>query len=287
MTAFEDTLERFRVAVSGPAGEIPLARAALLIAQSEYPDLDVDAHERRLQDMAETLSQQLARSAGSEHPRHVVQAVTQLFFRELGFRGNTDHYDDPRNLYLNWVLSERRGIPVSLAIVVAEVCQRAGLDMQPVGLPGHVIVRYQPADGGEAVYLDVFKDGRVLSEADCQLLVRNLFGARIPFKPHYLEALSPRQTLQRLLHNLKAGHLQRGDEERASRVIDLLLAIFPWDLDEIRDRGMLRERLGDVDSALTDLEQYLRYRSGARDVDTITETVRSLRRHAQGRPGSA
>ncbi|MDP2326661.1 MAG: transglutaminase-like domain-containing protein [Dehalococcoidia bacterium] len=281
MTGFEETLQRFRTAVTGPADEVPLARAALLIARSEYPDLDTDAGERRLQDMAETLEQQLARNEAREHPRRVVQTITQLFFRELGFRGNTDHYDDPRNLYLNWVLAERRGIPVSLAIVFAEVCQRAGLDVQPIGLPGHVICRYQPAEG-DPVYMDVFHGGRLLSEADCQLLVRNLFGARVPFKPHYLGALTPRQTLQRLLHNLKAGHLQRGDEERAARVIDLLLAIFPWDLDEIRDRGMLRERLGEVDSALSDLEQYVQYRAGARDIQTISETVRSLRRHVRG-----
>jgi len=281
VTGFEETLQRFRAAVTGPADEIPLARTALLIARSEYPDLDTDAGERRLQDMAETLEQQLARNEAREHPRRVVQTITQLFFRELGFRGNTDHYDDPRNLYLNWVLAERRGIPVSLAIVFAEVCQRAGLDVQPIGLPGHVICRYQPAEG-DPVYMDVFHGGRLLSEADCQLLVRNLFGARVPFKPHYLGALTPRQTLQRLLHNLKAGHLQRGDEERAARVIDLLLAIFPWDLDEIRDRGMLRERLGEVDSALSDLEQYVQYRAGARDIQTISETVRSLRRHVRG-----
>lgn len=281
MTGFEETLHRFRAAVTGPADEVPLARAALLIARSEYPDLDTDAGERRLQDMAETLEQQLARNEAREHPRRVVQTITQLFFRELGFRGNADHYDDPRNLYLNWVLAERRGIPVSLAIMFAEVCQRAGLDVQPIGLPGHVICRYQPAEG-DPVYMDVFHGGRLLSEADCQLLVRNLFGARVPFKPHYLGALTPRQTLQRLLHNLKAGHLQRGDEERAARVIDLLLAIFPWDLDEIRDRGMLRERLGEVDSALSDLEQYVQYRAGARDIQTISETVRSLRRHVRG-----
>jgi regulator of sirC expression with transglutaminase-like and TPR domain len=65
-------------------------------------------------------------------------------------------------------------------------------------------------------------------------------------------------------------------------VIDLLLALFPWDLDEIRDRGMLHERLGDYPDALRDLEQYVQYRAGARDIQTITETVRSLRRHARG-----
>ena len=72
----------------------------------------------------------------------------------------------------------------------------------------------------------------------------------------------------------------RSLSERAARSIDFLLALYPWDLDEIRDRGMLRERLGDLQEALTDLEQYVRYRAGARDIQTISETVRSLRRHA-------
>jgi regulator of sirC expression with transglutaminase-like and TPR domain len=280
MSDFTLTLERFRRTVAGPAEEVPLARSALLVAAAEHT-VDIDAHERRLQDIAETLQQRLQRGR-DQSPQYVVHTLNQLLYRELGFRGNADHYDDPRNLLLDYVLTERTGIPVTLAIVYAEVAQRAGLDVRPVGLPGHVIVRYRPegAELGDALLLDVFNRGRSLTARDCQVLVKNVFGARLPFKPHYLAALTPRQVVQRLLHNLKAGYLQRGDEDRAARAIDLLLALFPWDLDEIRDRGMLRERLGDYPTALNDLEQYVQYRAGARDIQTVTETVRSLRRHA-------
>ena len=124
----------------------------------------------------------------------------------------------------------------------------------------------------------------ILTRSNCQELVRGAFGARVPFKDYYLENLLPRQVIQRLLHNLKAGALQQGDEDRAARAIDFLLALYPWDLDEIRDRGMLRERLGELRSALTDLEQYVRYRPGARDIQTVAEAVRSLRRHAVDEP---
>jgi len=283
VTPLEQTLEQFRQAVAGPPDEVPLARAALLVAQAEYPLLDIDAYERRLQDMAETLTQQIARQPFPPRARAMVQTINQLMFRELGFRGNVDHYEDSRNLYLSDVLSERVGVPVTLAIVYAEVCQRAGLDVQPVGLPGHVVCRYthtDPTDEADELLLDVFNGGRVLTRHNCQELVRGAFGARVPFKEHYLANLLPRQVIQRLLHNLKAGALQRGDEDRAARAIDFLLTLYPWDLDEIRDRGMLRERLGELRSALSDLEQYVRYRAGARDIQTVAETVRSLRRHA-------
>ncbi|MEX2373370.1 MAG: transglutaminase-like domain-containing protein [Dehalococcoidia bacterium] len=284
MPAFDEVLDEFRQAVAGPAEEVPLARAALIAARAEFPEIDIDAYERRLQDIADTLEQQLTRTGVREHPRRTVLTVNQLLYRELGFRGNSDHYDDPRNLYLNYVLSDRRGIPVTLAIVYSEVCQRVGLDVQAVGLPGHVVCRYRPegaASEADELLLDVFSFGRLMTPRDCQILVRNIFGSRVAFKDHYLAPLQPRQVLQRLLHNLKAGYLQRGDEERASKVIDLLLALYPWDLDEIRDRGMLRERLGEVDSALIDLEQYVQFRPGARDIQTVAETVKSLRRHSQ------
>ena len=300
MTPLEELLQRFSETVAGPPDEVPLARAALLVAQAEHRTIDIDGYERRLQDIAETLTQQIARHPVRPGARAMVQTVNQLMFRELGFRGNVNHYEDAHNLYLNEVLSERRGIPVTLAIVYAEVCQRAGLDVQPVGLPGHVICRYTPetadpdaldgaapgdAGTGESgengeVLVDVFNGGRVLTRSNCQELVRGAFGARVPFKEYYLSNLLPRQVLQRLLHNLKARALQEGDEDRAARAIDFLLALYPWDLDEIRDRGMLRERLGESRSALTDLEQYVRYRPGARDIHTVAETVRSLRRHA-------
>lgn len=282
--AFNETLDAFRMVTAGPAEEVPLARAALVAAQAEYPDLDIDSYERRLQDIAETLEQQLARSNVRDHARRTIMTVNQLLYRELGFRGNTEHYEDPRNLHMNYVLDERRGIPVSLAIVYSEVCQRVGLDVKAVGLPGHVICRYRPDDAEtdeDELLLDVFALGRLLTRGDCQSLVRNIFGSRIAFKDYYLASLQPRQVLQRLLHNLKAGYLQRGEEERAGQVIDLLLVLFPWDLDEIRDRGMLRERLGDSAAALDDLEQYVQYRPGARDIQLVSETVKSLRRHVR------
>ena len=115
-----------------------------------------------------------------------------------------------------------------------------------------MIARLETDD--EPIFVDVFRGGVRLSVTDCQQIVRSIYGRRTPFRDHFLEPLTPRQLLQRLLHNLKAGALRRGDEARAERAIELLLTLAPWDLDEVRDRGRLRERLGDHAAALPDLE---------------------------------
>ena len=274
MNPLQDAVEEFRAAVKGPTGLVPLARPALLVAQAEYPDLDVAAYEERLHELAGHLE---ARIHPAADLRSQLGEVHKLLFEEHGFHGDEEQYSDPRNLYLNEVLDRRTGIPVTLAIVYVEVCRAAGIDARPVGLPGHVIVRVESAEG--PVFVDPFNRGRELSEEDCRQLVRSVFGRRTPFREHFLEPVTARQLIQRLLHNLKAGYLQQADEDRAGRVIEFLLALYPWDLDEVRDRGMLRERIGDYSAALTDLEQYVQYRAGARDIGTVTEAVRSLRRH--------
>ena len=273
--AFGELIERFRVTVAGKQDEVPLARAALLVAEAEAPGLDLDRYEAQLEEWGRMLE---ARMHPAAEPEGRLDAANELLFAELGFRGNEEQYSDPGNLLLHEVIERRVGIPVSLAIVAVDVCQRAGLDVRAVGLPGHVVTRFA-VEGGEPLFSDVFKSGARRSVNQLEQIVRSIYGRRTPFKEYFLDPLSPRQVLQRLLHNLKGGALRRGDEEQAERAIELLLTLYPWDLDEVRDRGRLRERAGDYAAALPDLETYVRFRPDARDAQTVTEAARSLRRH--------
>ena len=273
MTTFQDTLDRFRATAAGSPEGVPLARLALLIAQVEYPDLDIAGYERRLLALSQSLEVRI-HPAADVHSQ--LAELHKLLYDECAFRGNELEYNDPRNLYLNDVIERQTGIPVTLAIIEVVVAQRAGIRALPVGLPGRVVVRVEGPDG--PIVVDPFARGRELTEDECKQIVRDVYGRRNQWREHYLDPITPRQLIQRLLHNLKATYLQRGDEDRAGRMIELLLAMYPWDLDEIRDRGMLRERIGAYEDALHDLEHYVQYRIGARDIQTVTEAVRSLRR---------
>ncbi len=269
--------ERFRTTVGERGGNVPLARAALVVAQGERPELDIEGYEAQLRAWGQSLE---ARVHPAAEPLAQVEAANELLFGELGFSGNEEDYSDPRNLLLDQVMERRTGIPITLAIIYVEVCRAAGLDMRGVGMPGHVIVRNVARPDEETLFVDVFRGGALLTVADCERIVRSIYGSATPFREHFLDPATPRQLLQRLLYNLKATALRGGDEAQAERAIELLLVLAPWDLDETRDRGRLRERLGRYPEALADLETYLEYRPGARDAATIADTVRSLRRHA-------
>src|SRR5262249_26512245 len=136
----------FAQAVAGSDAEIDLAAAALLIAEREYPGLDVDRYRARLDDLAAR-----ARARGGD-----VEAVRHVLFADEGFAGNTGDYYDARNSFLNDVLDRRVGIPITLSVIFLEVAWRLGLAAEGIGYPGHFLVRV------EGAILDCFNGGVAL-----------------------------------------------------------------------------------------------------------------------------
>ncbi len=181
--------------------------------------------------------------------------LSRFLFSELGFRGNVERYDDPRNSFLNDVLERKLGLPITLSVLYIELARRCQRTAEGVGLPGHFIVRALEAEG--EVLLDPFNGGVRLTVAECQERVREQYGASVPFRPHYLDATSKRAILARMLRNLKSVHLRQSDPLRALRAVETLLVVEPDVPTEIRDRGLLRLRLGDLRGALEDLSRYL------------------------------
>ena len=64
-------------------------------------------------------------AAGCAEP--TFDGLRRHLFDELGFAGDAEHYDDPRNSFLDVVLERRRGLPILLATVMIEVGRRAGV----------------------------------------------------------------------------------------------------------------------------------------------------------------
>src|SRR5262249_55668628 len=95
---------------------------------------------------------------------------------------------------------------------------------------------------------------------------------------YHLSAATKRQTLSRMLLNLKYVYAQREDHTRALPIQEYRLALTPWAFEEIRDRGVLRARTGDRAGALVDLETYLAHAGPADDVPAMRELVERLRR---------
>ncbi len=211
-------LEQFAVAAG--CDEIDLAQMALLIAVAEYPDLDVKEELRALDSLAAGAS----RSLGQEtDPLARANALSEYLFDEVGFRGNREDYYDPRNSFLNEVLSRRLGIPITLSLVYIEIGKRLGVALVGVGMPGHFLVRI--SSGREDLVIDPFHRGILLSEKECAQRLQEVAGAAVPWDRSYLAPVSNRELIERVLLNLRGIYVRRHDQPRTLRAAEWLLTL--------------------------------------------------------------
>ena len=256
-----------------PEPEFDLARAALLVAQEEYPQLPVESYLARLDQLAERVRDRLDDETA---PLLVLEALVATLFTEGGFRGNEEAYYDPRNSFLNDVLDRGLGIPLTLGIVMLEVGWRLNLPLEGVNFPNHFLVRFR----GEGVnlLLDPFDGGRSRFEDQAQELLDRVYGGTVRMRPDFLRRATRRDMLLRMLRNLKGLYLNVRDHARALAAVERLLLLAPAALGEDRDRGILLARLGRRDEALQALERYLDLAPEARDATRVRRVVERLQK---------
>ena len=130
---------------------IPLFESALALGQDAHPELDFFAFQIEIDNMALKLKQRL--SSDASHIQKL-RMLNHFFFQELAFAGNINNYYDPDNSYLHCVITSRRGIPISLAVVYMELGQQIGLNMKGISFPGHFLMKLSVQSGD--IVLDPF-----------------------------------------------------------------------------------------------------------------------------------
>ena len=267
-----------------------LAAPAFLVARIEYPKLDPGPYLDRLDVWGDAAFHFVAKDPGHDAPIAArIDAVNRYLFGALGFTGNREQYDDPRNSCLNEVMDRKKGIPITVALIYIEVARRAGLRAEGVNFPGHFLVRVlqdlQGSDPREGLIVDPFHGGAILNETDCRQLLSRV-GEGSAFEPSLLARATRRQVLVRMLNNLKRLYVKMHSFPQARATADVLLALQPSSLADLKDRGMLAYNMNDFSHALKDFEEYLKLArlseqgedDDRKETEQVWEHVKTLRR---------
>lgn len=263
----------FQQLVTLPDNAIPLAEASLLMACEEYPQLEVRPYIDQLDHIANMVQRRLR---GTIEPVEIIEKINTVLFLRFGFRGNTENYYDPRNSFFNDVLDRHVGIPITLSVLYLEICRRLNLPIYGVGMPGHFIVKY--ANRAEEFFLDPFNQGEILTRQDCWKRIQSVYGDRIEYDERLLEPTTNRQILARMLNNLKIIYLKAHAFDKGLAIIEMMLMADPHDIEQYRDRGLLRLQLRQFAGASRDLQHYLRNAREASDREEIENHLKELRR---------
>jgi regulator of sirC expression with transglutaminase-like and TPR domain len=250
----DDDLSVEREAFNVDDDDFDLLRAATLLPRVEAREPDT---ERVLADVEAMVDGVRARAGDDPSWPEPLVALTTELFEARGLRGDHEDYDDPRNSFLDDVLERRRGLPISLSLLAAEVGQRAGIHTYGISFPGHFLVGVQndATDAvAELIVLDAFEGGRVLTAADLERLLGRALGRPDPVKltPLHLSPATPGGILWRMLANLRGSYARRRDLVPLCRVLNRMLLLHRRDAELLAQRAAVRRNLLDSDGARQD-----------------------------------
>lgn len=197
---------------------INLEEGAFLLAKSRYPDIQIEKYRSFLDQSAEKIKESILHN---EPPSAIIQKFNQYLFSELGFQGNSSNYHDPENSYLNRVIDKKKGIPISLSSIYLFLARRIDLPIVGIAMPLHFLVAF--GEGKNQLLIDPFHQGKILKPEDC---IQFLNQSGISFQASFLEPVSDREILSRMLKNLQTIHSQtnaKPDLQRINRFLSALV----------------------------------------------------------------
>jgi regulator of sirC expression with transglutaminase-like and TPR domain len=249
--------------VGAADAEIDLYHAALLIAKLDNPDVDVAASRRAL----DRLAADVARAVPAKADEAVKLAtLNRVLFDELGFHGSRGDYYNRSNSYVNEVLDDREGIPITLAILYMNLARRLGLMVEGVGFPGHFLVRYEPT-AGEPRWLDVFERAAERTREELAARRRDEAGAEITDDD--LAVATPKAILARMVNNLLSIAVREGGQADVLRYLDAILVITPESASDRVMRMVTAARLGRREAAVADARWLLERMPPEIDLDQV------------------
>ncbi|XP_014666310.1 PREDICTED: F-box only protein 21-like [Priapulus caudatus] len=168
--------------------------------------------------------------------RHVLEAVNIVLFERQGYSGNVGNYYDERNSYINVVLQQKTGIPITLCVLYWGVAHILGVYLEPVNFPTHFLLRWKEhprlTGGAEYTYIDAFRQGKFMPQRECGLLLSMHHGV---LGDDGYETVANIEVFRRMLRNLvNIGRQQTnaGDSLQCLRnALELSRILSPDDID--------------------------------------------------------
>ena len=235
----------------------------------EYPNLDVEKYIQKINEIGKSVKDVIPKN---DNPKYQLSLLNEEFFHSQEFSGDEEDYYNPKNNFLNEVVDKKSGLPITLSIIYVEIAKHLGLQLKIVGFPSHIVVKLD-----EEIILDPFNEGKLLDIDDLQNILDTNFGGQVEFLPEFLDEISNEMILTRMARNLKNSYAQSYNYKKSKQCVDMVLALEPESPEEIRDKGIIEERLGNDEIALKFLNQYLEINPNGEDIDFILELIKNIR----------
>ncbi len=184
---------------------------------------------------------------GLQSNQSVVEKVNyfnHVFFHKNGFKGDTDDYNNVSNSFIDTVLRQRKGNPISLSLLYLTIAQRLKLPVFGVNLPQHFVLAYMDLDlgllaesdletlkeGGDVAipvdktsdplfYINPFNKGTIFSRSHLMTFLKEL---KIEPEESYYKICDEEAMVKRILRNLHLAYAKLHSERKKDQIGKLL-----------------------------------------------------------------
>ena len=263
--------ELFANLVKPSERDFDLAKGALYIAAEDSPEVDVEESTTMLDNLAEEARERL--NPCMDMPAKL-RALGSYLGETQGYSDDVEDSFNPRNLYLDQVLSTKRGMPIALSLVYMEVGARLGMFFEIIDLPNRLVMR--TPNQGEDIYIDPHHHSEIMTREECGKLTADDFGHEIYLSEEFFKPCTKRQLLVNLLSNLKMMHVRRRDYNHAIAAADRVALLDPYMGSNLKERAWMFYRTHSYSKAIEDLETYLDMNPVADDADSVRAQIKNL-----------
>lgn len=267
----QEVINEMTMALDRPESEIDLFEIGLQIARLDDPMLDLDYYRSAFSRLVADAGKHLETHALEGGAKEKLSALVGFLFEENGFHGSRSEYYHHANSYVNHVLDDREGLPITLSVIFVEMARRLQIPgVYGAPLPGKFMVGLDYEEDGEerSLFVDVFAGGRLIDRSSAAREIWDLLGSA-PEKSAFHPA-GARQIAVRMLRNLVDIEINREQTpDGAADYLELLLAIEPEAARERFQRALLRMQDDNVPGAKEDLDWLLEHRPPGIDYDRL------------------
>lgn len=256
---------------AGEGEAIDLFEVALQIARIDDPELDTQHYRTKFSRLVKEAKIFINEEKGIVG----IRKLRDFLFKENGFHGNRTEYYHHSNSYINHVLDDREGLPITLSVVFIEMARRLDLkQVYGVALPGRFLVGCK--DTGDKLFLfDVFEDGREITRRDAEIIAA---GYRSGTSDQTFEPSLPAEIAMRMLRNLISIEIEEEKNPPAAiGYLNLLLEIDPDSVQERFQRALISAQTGKNKLAIKDLDWLIKKGPSGINIGRLTKFRDSLR----------
>ena len=201
-------------------------------------------------------------------------ALNDFLFKEKNFQCTPDS-SEPEDFFPGLVLERRDGCGLALALIYREILRRVNVSTAEfVNFPGHFLVKVLYRH--QLLFLDPTDKGCLLKVADLQNRLSQKFGRNTLLSGTLLETPTDTEIVSKLLLKLKTIYFEQRDWRRLLAVLDFLVLLHPFGMEEYKERGLLLYQLGFLEEAQMDLHHFIVRSRPSPEIEKLRKLVTHL-----------